>query len=104
MRKKVGCDTLRRENGETKENHDSVQTALDIKTGDPPPEDLAPLNGNHEEGEENSDEAEREIGGEGVNGGDADEEERKEEEEVKEEGGEGDEQMQEQAENQLPNQ
>ena len=99
MRKKVGCDTLRRENGETKENHDSVQTALDIKTGDPPSENPATLNGNHEEGEENSDEAEMEIGGEGVNGGETEEEEGKEEE-----GGEGEEQMQEQTENQLPNQ
>jgi hypothetical protein len=62
MRKKVGVDTLRRENGETKENHDLPQTALDIKTADNPEAEAEPLNG-HVGEEENSDEAEREGGG-----------------------------------------
>ena len=60
MRKKVGVDTLRRENSETKENHDLAQTALDIKTADAP-EDAVPLNGNHDVHEENRAEAEREA-------------------------------------------
>lgn len=66
MRKKVGVDTLRRENGETKENHiDSApQTALDIKNADnstTEKEPAAPLNGNHGgESDENSDEGEME--------------------------------------------
>ena len=62
MRKKVGVDTLRRENGETKENHiDPPQTALDIKNADnnSTEEEAAPLNGNHgAESDENSDEGE----------------------------------------------
>ena len=62
MRKKVGVDTLRRENGETKENHiDPPQTALDIKNVDnnSTEEEAAPLNGNHGgESDENSDEGE----------------------------------------------
>ena len=63
MRKKVGVDTLRRENGETKENHiDPPQTALDIKNGDNSAEETAaPMNGNHGESDENSDEGEREA-------------------------------------------
>ena len=64
MRKKVGVDTLRRENGETKENHiDPPQTALDIKNADNnstgEEEAAAPLNGNHgADSDENSDEGE----------------------------------------------
>lgn len=65
MRKKVGSvDTLRRENGETKENHiDPPQTALDIKNGDNSAEEAAaPMNGNHAgESDDNSDEGEREA-------------------------------------------
>ena len=63
MRKKVGVDTLRRENGETKENHiDPPQTALDIKNADNSAEEAAPMNGNHGgESDENSDEGEREA-------------------------------------------
>ena len=64
MRKKVGVETLRRENGETKENHiDPPQTALDIKNADKSAEEeTAPMNGNHGgESDENSDEGEREV-------------------------------------------
>ena len=64
MRKKVGVETLRRENGETKENHiDPPQTALDIKNADNSAEEkAAPMNGNHGgESDENSDESEREA-------------------------------------------
>ena len=56
MRKKVGVDTLRRENGE-KENHEVPQTTLDKKTNDEP-SDL-PLNGNHDDHEENFEEDEK---------------------------------------------
>ena len=56
MRKKVGVDTLRRENGE-KENHELPQTMLDKKTNDEN-SDL-PLNGNHHASEENFDEDEK---------------------------------------------
>ena len=64
MRKKVGVETLRRENGETKENHiDPPQTALDIKNADKSAEEeAAPMNGNHGgESDENSDEGDREA-------------------------------------------
>ena len=62
MRKKVGVETLRRENGETKENHiEPPQTALDIKNADNSVEEEAPLNGNHGESDENSEESEREA-------------------------------------------
>ena len=63
MRKKVGVETVRRENGETKENHiDAPQTALDIKSADNSvEEEAAPLNGNHVESDENSEEGEREA-------------------------------------------
>lgn len=66
MRKKVGVDTIRRDNVEIKENHEIPQTAIDIKTAlDNTLESSAvPLNGNHEESaDENSDEAEREEAG-----------------------------------------
>ena len=63
MRKKVGVETLRRENGESKENQiDPPQTALDIKNADKSAEEeAAPMNGNHGESDENSDEGEREA-------------------------------------------
>ena len=57
MRKKVGVDTLRRENGE-KENHEVPQTTFDKKTNDEP-SDL-PLNGNHDDHDENFEEDEKE--------------------------------------------
>jgi len=57
MRKKVGVDTLRRDNGE-KENHELPQTTFDKKTNDEA-SDL-PLNGNHDDPEENLEDDEKE--------------------------------------------
>ena len=59
MRKKVGVETLRRENGETKQSQELPQTNLDKKTNSEVSE--MPLNGNHtEEPDEDFEEDEKE--------------------------------------------